>query len=163
MTIKQKITQAASRLRQQAQPRRKGLNPTLYCSFCGKTQHAVQKLIAGPSVFICNECVGECNRIIAAPTDAPEQRVRPAVQSLEELESMSTERLFGWLKMEQDCTTPSLFCESARSPGLLSDKRSASPAKPHGTGSLDSRKRVLSFVLVTSATNAQTINRRPPS
>ena len=100
MTIKQKITPGASRPRQQAQSRRKGLSPTLYCSFCGKTQHAVQKLIAGPSVFICNECVGECNRIIAAPPDGPERRVRPAVQSLEELESMSTERLFGWLKIE---------------------------------------------------------------
>jgi hypothetical protein len=60
----------------------------------------VQKLIAGPSGFICNECVGECNRIIAAPPDGPERRVRPAVQSLEELESMSTGRLFGWLKIE---------------------------------------------------------------
>jgi ClpX C4-type zinc finger len=99
MTIKQ-IRQAASRLRQPAQSRRKGLNPTLYCSFCGKTQHTVQKLIAGPSVFICNVCVGECNRIIAVPPDALERRVRPAVQSLEELEFMSTERLFGWLKIE---------------------------------------------------------------
>lgn len=37
---------------------------TLYCSFCGKSQHEVQKLIAGPSVFICNECVGLCIDII---------------------------------------------------------------------------------------------------
>ncbi len=36
----------------------------LYCSFCGKSQHEVGKLIAGPSVFICNECVGLCNDII---------------------------------------------------------------------------------------------------
>ena len=37
---------------------------TLYCSFCGKSQHEVRKLIAGPMVFICEECVGLCNDII---------------------------------------------------------------------------------------------------
>ena len=36
----------------------------LYCSFCGKSQHEVTKLIAGPSVFICDECVALCNDII---------------------------------------------------------------------------------------------------
>ncbi|MBL6998250.1 MAG: ATP-dependent Clp protease ATP-binding subunit ClpX [Gammaproteobacteria bacterium] len=36
----------------------------LYCSFCGKSQHEVKKLIAGPSVFICDECVDLCNDII---------------------------------------------------------------------------------------------------
>lgn len=35
------------------------------CSFCGKSQHEVKKLIAGPSVFICNECVDLCNEILA--------------------------------------------------------------------------------------------------
>ena len=37
---------------------------TLYCSFCGKSQHEVRKLIAGPSVFICDECIDLCNDII---------------------------------------------------------------------------------------------------
>ena len=37
---------------------------TLYCSFCGKSQHEVRKLIAGPNVFICNECVELCTDII---------------------------------------------------------------------------------------------------
>ena len=36
----------------------------LYCSFCGKSQHEVRKLIAGPSVFVCDECVELCNDII---------------------------------------------------------------------------------------------------
>ena len=36
----------------------------LYCSFCGKSQHEVRKLIAGPNVFICDECVELCNDII---------------------------------------------------------------------------------------------------
>jgi len=37
---------------------------TLYCTFCGKSQHEVKKLIAGPSVFICDECIDLCNDII---------------------------------------------------------------------------------------------------
>ncbi|MEO5559213.1 MAG: ClpX C4-type zinc finger protein, partial [Dokdonella sp.] len=46
-------------------PSRSGDNgKILYCSFCGKSQHEVRKLIAGPSVFICDECVELCNDII---------------------------------------------------------------------------------------------------
>lgn len=41
-----------------------GKNKLLYCSFCGKSQHEVRKLIAGPSVFICDECVQLCTDII---------------------------------------------------------------------------------------------------
>ena len=37
---------------------------TLYCSFCGKSQHEVKKLIASPSVFVCDECIDLCNEII---------------------------------------------------------------------------------------------------
>ena len=45
---------------------KKGSNSekSLYCSFCGKSQHEVRKLIAGPSVFICDECIDLCNDII---------------------------------------------------------------------------------------------------
>jgi ATP-dependent Clp protease ATP-binding subunit ClpX len=39
-------------------------NKVLYCSFCGKSQHDVRKLIAGPSVYVCDECVELCNDII---------------------------------------------------------------------------------------------------
>src|SRR5215471_11911267 len=41
---------------------------TLYCSFCGKSQHDVGKLIAGPGVFICDECVGLCTDIVRDET-----------------------------------------------------------------------------------------------
>lgn len=41
-----------------------GSSKLLYCSFCGKSQHEVRKLIAGPSVYICDECVDLCNDII---------------------------------------------------------------------------------------------------
>jgi len=50
----------------------------LYCSFCGKSQHEVKKLIAGPSVFVCDECIDLCNEIIRdelpASTTAAEGR-----------------------------------------------------------------------------------------
>jgi len=41
-----------------------GGDSTLYCSFCGKSQHDVKKLIAGPTVFICDECIELCNEIL---------------------------------------------------------------------------------------------------
>jgi hypothetical protein len=41
-----------------------GRASTLYCSFCGKSQHEVAKLIAGPSLFICNECTDLCYGIV---------------------------------------------------------------------------------------------------
>ena len=44
---------------------------TLYCSFCGKSQHEVRKLIAGPTVFICDECVDLCTDIIQEESATP--------------------------------------------------------------------------------------------
>ena len=41
---------------------------TLFCSFCGKSQHEVKKLIAGPTVYICDECVDLCTDIIREDT-----------------------------------------------------------------------------------------------
>ena len=49
---------------------------TLYCSFCGKSQHEVRKLIAGPSVFICDECVELCNDIIREELEEKAQSAR---------------------------------------------------------------------------------------
>ena len=49
-----------------------GPEKMLYCSFCGKSQHEVKKLIAGPSVFICDECIDLCNDIIRDDTGAAE-------------------------------------------------------------------------------------------
>ncbi|ANY62752.1 MULTISPECIES: ATP-dependent Clp protease ATP-binding subunit ClpX [Comamonas] len=47
----------------------------LYCTFCGKSQHEVKKLIAGPSVFICDECIDLCNEIIRdeVPGNSPRE------------------------------------------------------------------------------------------
>jgi ATP-dependent Clp protease ATP-binding subunit ClpX len=47
---------------------KKSTDKLLYCSFCGKSQHEVKKLIAGPSVFICDECIELCNDIIRDET-----------------------------------------------------------------------------------------------
>ncbi|KGM39329.1 Clp protease ATP-binding protein [Aquabacterium sp. NJ1] len=54
----------------------------LYCSFCGKSQHEVKKLIAGPSVFICDECIELCNDIIRDEVAAEAEQSRPARSDL---------------------------------------------------------------------------------
>jgi hypothetical protein len=67
---------------------------TLYCSFCFKSQHEVKKLISGPgSIFICDECVGLCNEIIAdrplnsksaSPEELPTERLLERLGPIEE-------------------------------------------------------------------------------
>ena len=54
----------------------------LYCSFCGKSQHEVRKLIAGPSVFICDECIELCNDIIRDETAIPDAQGKPPKSDL---------------------------------------------------------------------------------
>ena len=53
----------------------------LYCSFCGKSQNEVRKLIAGPSVYVCDECVELCNDIIRDET-ATADPAKPAKSDL---------------------------------------------------------------------------------
>ena len=50
---------------------------TLHCSFCGKSQKSVKKLIAGPNVFICDECVALCDEILEAEAAPPETDAEP--------------------------------------------------------------------------------------
>ena len=52
--------------------KKSGSEKLLYCSFCGKSQHEVKKLIAGPSVFICDECIELCNEIMRDEISADE-------------------------------------------------------------------------------------------
>ena len=65
-------------------PEKKGSSSEkiLYCSFCGKSQHEVKKLIAGPSVFICDECIELCNDIIRDEVAAEAEQSRPAKSDL---------------------------------------------------------------------------------
>ena len=53
---------------------------SLVCSFCGKSQKEVKKLIAGPTVYICDECISLCNDIIAEEFEAEEAETRPAIK-----------------------------------------------------------------------------------
>tara|TARA_Y100001934_G_C11995599_1_gene605210 strand:- start:258 stop:677 length:420 start_codon:yes stop_codon:yes gene_type:complete len=69
------------------------IDPTLcYCSFCSKSQSEVKKLVAGPGVFICNECVALCNGIIEdelakAESDKSQEREKPDIaRFLDELD-----------------------------------------------------------------------------
>ena len=58
---------------------------TLYCSFCGKSQHEVKKLIAGPTVFICDECVELCMDIIREENKTSLVRSREGVPTPQEI------------------------------------------------------------------------------
>jgi ATP-dependent Clp protease ATP-binding subunit ClpX len=58
---------------------------TLYCSFCGKSQHEVRKLIAGPTVFICDECVELCKDIIHEETKSSLAKTRDGIPTPKEI------------------------------------------------------------------------------
>jgi hypothetical protein len=70
---------------------------TLFCSFCGKSQHDVKKLIAGPAVFVCDQCVALCAKIVAETPDLPEGAPPPKVDWPEDA---PTENLLGLLKAQ---------------------------------------------------------------
>lgn len=57
-----------------------GKDRVLHCSFCGKSQHEVRKLIAGPSVYVCDECVALCNEIIHDETQTNAAQSEPAAK-----------------------------------------------------------------------------------
>jgi hypothetical protein len=64
------------------------MTSTLSCSFCGKSQRYVRKLIAGPCVYICDECVGLCRELISdAATD----------DGIRRAEERGADRFVGWL------------------------------------------------------------------
>jgi ClpX C4-type zinc finger protein len=65
---------------------------TVFCSFCGKNQQEVAKIIAGPSVHICDECVGLCDRILT----------KENVNEAEETAAATTERLCGICMEERE-------------------------------------------------------------
>ena len=70
---------------------------TLYCSFCGKSQHDVHKLIAGPGVYICDECVDLCTDIVDEP-DHDEEFLRLMQGDTESARAMPTEELAHYLE-----------------------------------------------------------------
>ncbi len=68
---------------------------TLYCSFCGKSQHEVRKLIAGPTVFICDECVELCMDIIREENKSAVAKSRAGVPTPSEIKSVLDDYVIG--------------------------------------------------------------------
>ena len=67
----------------------------LYCSFCGKSQHEVRKLIAGPSVFVCDECVELCNDIIREELEEKAEKTREKLPKPQEIKRVLDEYVIG--------------------------------------------------------------------
>jgi len=67
----------------------------LYCSFCGKSQHEVRKLIAGPSVFVCDECVELCNDIIREELEEKADQTREKLPKPHEIKRVLDEYVIG--------------------------------------------------------------------
>src|SRR6201996_8229778 len=68
---------------------------TLRCSFCGKSQNEVKKLIAGPTVYICNECIDICNEIITDDQQATAVTSRPPLPKPAEINTFLDEYVSG--------------------------------------------------------------------
>src|SRR6195256_1887787 len=68
---------------------------TLRCSFCGKSQNEVKKLIAGPTVYICNECIDICNEIIADDQKSESLASRPPLPKPGEIRAFLDEYVIG--------------------------------------------------------------------
>ncbi len=68
---------------------------TLYCSFCGKSQHEVRKLIAGPNVFICNECVELCADIIKEEDRKSRRASGPTIMTPQEIKGVLDDYVIG--------------------------------------------------------------------
>ena len=73
----------------------KGENEVLRCSFCNKDQNDVRKLIAGPTVFICDECVEVCNDIIADDNRFDNRGVRSSLPVPQEIKKFLDEYVVG--------------------------------------------------------------------
>ena len=71
----------------------------LYCSFCGKSQHEVKKLVAGPSVFVCDECIDLCNDIMreegASTTEGPQDVTATHLPTPKEIAAFLDEYVIG--------------------------------------------------------------------
>ena len=68
---------------------------TLYCSFCGKSQHEVRKLIAGPTVFICNECIELCTDIISEENKSSLTKSRDGVPTPKQIRKVLDDYVIG--------------------------------------------------------------------
>ena len=74
---------------------------TLYCSFCGKSQHEVRKLIAGPTVFICDECVELCMDIIREETKASGLKATDGVPTPQDICNVLDDYVIGQMRAKR--------------------------------------------------------------
>jgi ATP-dependent Clp protease ATP-binding subunit ClpX len=72
-----------------------GSKTSLYCSFCGKSQQEVRELIAGPTVFICDECVELCKDIIREETKSPLDKSRDGIPTPKEIRKVLDDYVIG--------------------------------------------------------------------
>ena len=74
---------------------------SLYCSFCGKGQHEVKKLIAGPTVFICDECVELCNDIIHEEVSMASSHAKDKIPTPQEIKKVLDDYVIGQTKAKR--------------------------------------------------------------
>ena len=70
-------------------------NDTIKCSFCGKSRDEVDRILAGPGVYICNECIDICNEIINDDEQAENASVRTSLPKPQEIKAMLDEHVIG--------------------------------------------------------------------
>src|SRR3954467_6696918 len=104
----------------------KGENEVLRCSFCNKDQNDVRKLIAGPTVFICDECVEVCNDIIADDNRFDNRGVRSSLPVPQEIKKFLDESVVGRdqprrsSRSRSTTTTSASRSRSSRAAGMMS-------------------------------------------
>ena len=75
--------------------KRDGNDPLLYCSFCNKSQNEVKKLIAGPRVYICDECIDLCNDIVRDESDEQPAKARSGLPTPREIAALLDQYVIG--------------------------------------------------------------------
>ncbi|MDP5336622.1 MAG: ATP-dependent Clp protease ATP-binding subunit ClpX [Paracoccaceae bacterium] len=88
---------------------------TLYCSFCGKSQHEVRKLIAGPTVFICDECVELCMDIIREETKSAGLKATDGVPTPKDICAVLDDYVIGQMKAKRVLSYKRVQAEAAGS------------------------------------------------